>query len=126
MGRISTPHTATDEHGTEGVVRRYVAAWTSGDTAAVRALLADDAVVESNLDGPFLDGLARLAAAATLRPVSETFTGERAALVYDCVTAAGPVRVAEFLVVRAGRLTEVRRLYDVVALRAALPSLAGG
>jgi ketosteroid isomerase-like protein len=115
----------TDDIDTEDVVRRYVAAWTGGDVDAVRALLAEGATAESNLPGPFLETLPVLAAQARLAPVSETITAGRAALVYDCVTPGGPIRVAEFLTVADGRITDVRRVYDVVALRAALPALAG-
>ena len=44
-------------------------------------------------------------------------------LVYDCVAPFGTARIAEFVTVTDGRITGIRQVYDVVALRRYFPGL---
>jgi len=117
-------------------VRAYHDAWTRGDLDTVRGLLGTGLTVESTLrslpDGPdsaaLLRFLGQFAGAITeVNLLSELYQGDRAALLYDCVTRdpAGVIRIAEQLVVRDASIVEIRRVYDAVALRRLLPQLHG-
>jgi ketosteroid isomerase-like protein len=114
---------------TRTVARFYADAWTQGDPASVRQIIAPDAEIEWNLDAPVDDEqlvqtLDRIATCSrTVVLVSENYTGDRAALVYDCAAVFGVVRLAEFLVVGEGRITEVRQVYDATAVRQFFPAL---
>jgi hypothetical protein len=117
MGRTRTPEPAD-------VAARWTAAWTAGDTGQLRRLLAADAAIESNLDGDFLRIAADFAAALDAAAVSaQTVSGNGIAVVYDCTAAGETFRLAEFLTIDEGRVREVRRVYDLDAVRRLLPHL---
>jgi hypothetical protein len=108
-------------------VDRYIAAWTT-DPTSLAEVLANDVVFETNLGQAdrFLATLRRLADEAVIR-VSHRVDGTgRSMVVYDCTARDGgrTARVVEYLDVEDGRITSVRRVYDVVGFRAALPGLA--
>lgn len=115
--------------GTAEVVAFYAQSWINRDPRAVRRIIAGDAEIEWNLDAPVDDEelvrtLDRIAAFAD--PVSiaaSAGTGDRAALLYDCVAPFGTVRLAEFVTVADGLVSEIRQVYDVVALRRYFPGL---
>ncbi|BCJ53524.1 hypothetical protein Asp14428_49990 [Actinoplanes sp. NBRC 14428] len=115
--------------GTAEAVAFYAQSWIATDDRAVRRIIAPDAEIEWNLglpvdDEELVQTLHRIAAFADqVSVVSRTCAGERAALVYDCVAPFGTVRLAEFLVVAQGRVSEIRQVYDVVALRRHFPGL---
>jgi hypothetical protein len=115
--------------GTAEVVAFYAQSWINGDPGAVRRVIAGDAEIEWNLDVPVddeelvqtLDRIAAFADSVTI--VSTTCADDRAALVYDCVAPFGTVRLAEFVTVTDGAVSELRQVYDVVALRRYFPGL---
>jgi hypothetical protein len=106
------------------VARRWAAAWSSRDLGALFQLMAAGVAIESNLDpdGDFVEVMCDLAAAVDrVDVVSEVVAPDgQVALIYDCAGPAGTVRIAEFLGVREGLVTSVRRVYDVVAAQRAL------
>ncbi|GGQ44343.1 nuclear transport factor 2 family protein [Couchioplanes azureus] len=114
---------------TTEVVAFYSASWITGDRGAVRRVIAPDVEVEWNLELPVDDEelvqtLHRIAAFAdSISIVSTVCTGDRASLIYDCAAPFGTVRLAEFLTVAGGKLTEIRQVYDVVSLRRFFPGL---
>jgi len=116
-----------DESPAADVARRWVAAWSAGDTGALFRLLAAGAAIESNLDpdGDFIEILTDFAAALDrVTVVSQTVIGGRVALVYDCAARGEPFRVAEFLEVDGdGLVREVRRVYDLAAVGRLMPGL---
>jgi hypothetical protein len=111
------------------IIDYYVASWTGGDQGGVRRILAPDAEVEWNFDAPVDDEelvqtLHRVAAFAdAVTVVSRVPSDDGAALVYDLAAPFGIARMAEFLLVEGGRVTEVRQLYDVVAIDRFFPGL---
>lgn len=114
---------------TRTIAHFYADAWIQGDPASVRQVIAPFAEIEWNLDAPVDDEelvrtLDRIAARArTVNLVNETYTDDRAALVYDCAGVFGTLRLAEFLVVEQGRITEVRQVYDATAVRRYFPDV---
>ncbi len=114
---------------TAKIARFYADAWTQRDPAAVRRIIAPFAEIEWNLDLPVDDEqlvqtLDRLAATAqSVTVVSENYADDRATMLYDCAGAFGTARVAEFLVVGEGRITEVRQVWDPTAVRRYFPEL---
>jgi hypothetical protein len=114
---------------TERAVRFYADAWINGDRAAVRRMISPDAEVQWNLDEPVDDEelvqtLHRIAMFAdSVTVVSQNYTDDRAALIYDCAAPFGMARIAEFLTVEQGRITEVRQVHDPVAIRRFFPGL---
>jgi hypothetical protein len=111
------------------VVDFYTSSWLSDDRAAVRRVLAPDAEIEWNLDAPVDDEelvqtLHRIAVFADAVTVASRIAAhDGAALVYDLVAPFGRVRMVEFLAVEGGRVTEVRQVYDVVAIDRFFPGL---
>jgi hypothetical protein len=111
------------------VVAFYTQSWINRDPRAARRIIAGDATVGWNLDLPVDDEelvqtLDRIAAFADPVTIASTIcAGDRAALLYDCAAPFGTVRVAEFLTVTNGLLSEIRQVYDVVALRRYFPGL---
>ena len=114
---------------TARIARFYADAWTQRDPAAVRRIIAPDADIEWNLDLPVDDEqlvqtMDRLAAGALeVTLISEAYADDRATLLYDCAGAFGTARVAEFLTVGDGRITEVRQVWDPTAVRRYFPEL---
>ncbi len=127
MDEISEPAPDPAEIAT-GVARRWVAAWTDGQTGALFGLLAAGASIESNLDpdGDFIEILTGFATALECVSVaSQTVLGGRVALVYDCTARGELFRLAESLEVDgAGLVREVRRAYDLSAVARLMPGLA--
>ena len=115
--------------GTAEVVAFYAQSWINRDPRAARRIIAGDAVIEWNLGVPVddeelvqtLDRIAAFADPVTI--VSTICAGDRASVLYDCVAPFGVARVAEFLTVTDGLLSEIRQVYDVVALRRYFPGL---
>ena len=113
----------------DDIVAFYISSWTGDDPAAVRQLLAPDAEVEWNLDAPVDDEelvqtLHRIAVFAdAVTVVSRVCAMDGAALVYDLAAPFGTARMAEFLTVEDGHLTEVRQVYDVTAIDRFFPGL---
>ena len=115
--------------GTAEVVAFYAQSWINRDPRAVRRIITWDATIEWNLEPPVddeelvqtLDRIAAFADPVTI--VATTCVDDRASLVYDCVAPFGTARVAEFLTVTDGLLSEIRQVYDVVALRRYFPGL---
>jgi hypothetical protein len=111
---------------TEEVARSYLDGWARADLDAIRRLLADDVAVECNAGLP-ADPVALCEALETVTVISQTYADDRAVLLYDCVTREprGTIRTVEFLAVATdARITEIRRVYDLVAMRRLLPGLA--
>ncbi|UQU65157.1 nuclear transport factor 2 family protein [Couchioplanes caeruleus] len=108
----------------------YARSWVSRDRAAVRRLIAPDAGIEWNLGVPVDDEelvqtLHRIASFAdSVTVVSAVHAGDRTVLIYDCAAPFGTVRIAEFLTVADGRITEVRQAWDLVALARYFAGLA--
>ena len=114
--------------GTE-VVAFYAQSWINCDLGAVRRIIAPDAGIEWNLglavdDEELVQTLHRIAAFADgVTVVSMVCTDDRASLVYDCVAPFGTVRVAEFLTIEDGTVSEIRQVWDRVALHRYFPGL---
>jgi ketosteroid isomerase-like protein len=115
---------------TAEIVRSYHGAWTRGDYARARALLADTLTVEVPVnDYPTaesftaaLEGFGSMVSGVEL--LAAMSDGNEAMLLYDLV--AGPVgklRVAEHFTVGGGKITRIRQIHDTTAVRAA--GLAG-
>jgi hypothetical protein len=113
----------------DDIVAFYISSWVGDDPAAVRRLLNPDAEVEWNLDAPVDDEelvqtLHRIAVFAdSVTVVARICAGDRAALVYDLTAPFGTARMAEFLCVEGGHLSEVRQVYDVTAIDRYFPGL---
>jgi hypothetical protein len=113
----------------DDIVAFYTESWINDDRSAVRRLLASDAEVDWNLDAPvddeeLIQTLHRIAVFAdSVTVVSQVCAEDGAAVVYDLVAPFGTARVAEFLAVTGGRITEVRQVYDVTAIDRYFPGL---
>jgi hypothetical protein len=111
------------------VVDFYIESWINDDRDGVRRILAPDADIEWNLDAPVDDEelvqtLHRIAVFAdSVTVVSCVRAAGGAALVYDLAAPFGSARVAEFLAVSNGKITEIRQVYDVVAIDRFFPGL---
>lgn len=111
------------------VVDFYTASWINDDRDGVRRVLAPDADIDWNLDAPvdeqeLMQTLHRIAVFAdSVTVVSRVFGTDGAALVYDLTAPFGTARVAEFLGVRDGLITEIRQVYDIVAIDRYFPGL---
>ncbi|WP_067509332.1 hypothetical protein [Actinoplanes sp. TFC3] len=107
----------------------YAQSWINRDSGAARRVIAPDAEIAWNLTQPvddeeLLDVLGRIAAFAdAITIVSVNCAGERATLIYDCAGPFGTARVAEFLTVADGQISDLRQVWDVVALRRYFPGL---
>jgi ketosteroid isomerase-like protein len=115
--------------GIEEVIDFYADSWIGGDLSGVRHLLAPDADLEWNL-GPAIDEeelvqtlnrIAQFADGVTV--IAKACNEQGAALVYDCTAPFGTARMAEFLTVAGGRITEVHQIYDTVAINRFFPGL---
>ena len=112
------------------VAERFFSAWTGGDFEGARGLLHDDLA----FDGPFdtfhdadsyLQPLRGLSAVVTGADVRRVFSdGDEACVLYDLHTAPVPdAPVAEWFVVRDGRIASIRAYFDA---RPFAPMFAGG
>jgi uncharacterized protein YndB with AHSA1/START domain/ketosteroid isomerase-like protein len=111
---------------TLATVRAYHDAWTGHDFARATALLSDPLVVEVPVNhypttasfAAALAGFGRMVRGVQL--LSATSRDDEAMLLYDLdVAALGPLRVAEHLTVRDGRIVRIRQIHDTEAVRAA-------
>jgi hypothetical protein len=114
---------------TADVIDFYAASWITGDRAAVRQLLDPEAGIRWNLDmavddEELVQTLNRIALFADgVLVVSRAYNDEGGMLVYDCAAPFGTARMAEFLTVAGGRITDVRQVYDTVAVTRYFPGL---
>ena len=110
----------------------YIESWVNDDREGLRRVLDPAVDVEWNLDAQVDDEelvqtLHRIAAFAdSVTVVSRTRRAGGALLVYDLAAPFGTARVAEFVTVSAGRITEIRQVYDVVAIDRYFPGLCLG
>ena len=110
---------------TNDVVRKYHEAWTNRDMATARSCLADDLDFQGPIDTfsnaddfiATLTGFAQMLSRVDL--LQELYTGDAAALLYDCVTnsPAGTIRTAEYFWLRDGKIARVRLVFDATVLR---------
>jgi ketosteroid isomerase-like protein len=115
----------TQTKTTRDAVRSYYQAWTKGNMPEARSLLADDLDFRGPIDAfakadDFLVALAGFQRLLTRAELSrEFYADDEAALLYDCVTAspAGTIRTAEFFRLRAGKIAEIRLVFDASELR---------
>ena len=112
------------------VVDFYLQSWISDDRDGVRRILAADAEVEWNLDAPVDDEelvqtLHRIAVFAESVSILSKVRGPDGdtSVIYDLAAPFGVARMAEFLSVAGGRISEVRQVYDVVAVDRYFPGL---
>ena len=111
------------------VVDFYTDAWISDDRDGVRQVLAPDAEVDWNLDAPVDDEelvqtLHRIAVFAdSVTVVAHAGDAHSATVVYDLAAPFGTARMAVFLTIRDGRISEIRQAYDVVAVDRFFPGL---
>jgi len=111
------------------VVDFYTASWINDDPDGVRRILAPDAAIEWNLNAPVDDEelvqtLHRIAVFAdSVTVVSRTSSSDGSMIVYDLAAPFGTARVAEFLSVADGKITQVRQVYDVVAIDRYFPGV---
>jgi ketosteroid isomerase-like protein len=114
---------------TEDVIDFYAGSWIGGDRAAVRQLLSPEADIEWNLDlavddEELVQTLNRIALFAdSVTVVSTVCNDQGAVIVYDCAAPFGIARLAEFVTIDDGRITEVRQVYDTVAVTRFFPGL---
>ena len=112
------------------VVDFYLQSWISDDRDGVRRILAADAEVEWNLDAAVDDEelvqtLHRIAVFADSVSIVSKVRGPDGdtSVIYDLAAPFGTARMAEFLSVDGGRISEVRQVYDVVAVDRYFPGL---
>jgi SnoaL-like domain len=106
------------------VARDYHQAWTAGDHARARALLADDLVADVPINvyagaDDFAAAVQRFGGSAERVDLLAEFGGEDTAmLVYDLhIPALGALRVAEQFTVAGGVITRIRHVHDTAPLR---------
>ena len=104
----------------------YHAAWTSGDFARARALLAERLEVEVPVnDYPTVDAFGAAleafgSSATDVRLLSALGGDGEATLLYDMDVPGLPtMRVAEHFTVSGGRIARLRQVHDTHALREA-------
>jgi hypothetical protein len=111
------------------VIDQYLQSWINDYPAGVRRLISPDAEIEWNFDAPVDDEelvqtLHRIAAFADgVTVVARTGDASRAVLIYDLAAPFGTARLVEFLAVRHKRITDVRQVYDVIAVDRFFPGL---
>ncbi len=111
------------------VIDFYTESWMNDDRDGVRKVLALDVDVDWNLDAPvdeeeLVQTLHRVAVFAdSITVVARVRGTDGTALVYDLEAPFGTARVAEFLTVADGRITEIRQVYDIVAVDRYFPGL---
>ncbi|NTU59019.1 MAG: nuclear transport factor 2 family protein [Chlorobiaceae bacterium] len=114
---------------TRALIESYHHAWTNGDFATARSLLADDLDFRGSVStfrnaDDFIAVLTSfkdiLRGVAMLRSF---FDDNGGVLLYDCdtVTPAGVIRTAEFFTVSNNRISEIRLVFDATELRKAIP-----
>ena len=117
--------------GPATVFNAYLDAFTSGDLDAAYALIADDFVFE----GPMLQSVGKAAfveGSRGLQPIARGHTllrqfedGDEVCSLYDfdveTPAGSGSVTMAEWNVVRDGRLASARLVFDTAAFAALMP-----
>ena len=117
--------------GPVAVVNAYLDAFTSGDLDRAYALIADDFVFK----GPMLQSVGKeafVAGSQGLRPIVRGHTllrqfadGDEVCSIYDfdveTPAGSGSVTMAEWNVVRDGRLASARLVFDTAAFAALMP-----
>ncbi|HEX9505988.1 MAG TPA: nuclear transport factor 2 family protein [Acidimicrobiia bacterium] len=117
--------------GPATVFNAYLDAFTSGDLDAAYALIADDFVFE----GPMLQSVGKAAfveGSRGLQPIARGHTllrqfedGDEVFSLYDfdveTPAGSGSVTMAEWNVVRDGRLASARLVFDTAAFAALMP-----
>lgn len=114
------------------VFREYLERFTSGDVAGAATLLSDDftfqgPMLQANDKAEFLAGSAQLGPIARGCEIHRQFVdGEEVCSVYDfkieTPAGAGAIPMAEWSVVKDGRLVSSRLLFDTAAMAALMPS----
>ena len=101
------------------VAEQFFAAWTRGDFEEARGLLHDDVSFEGPFDSfdraeAYLQTLRGLAGMVTGADVRRVFSdGDEACVLYDLHTAPVPdAPVAEWFVLRDGRIASIRAYFD--------------
>lgn len=113
---------------TRTIVEAFFHAWTAGDAAATRALLADDLEYSGPLNTyhradelvpPLMKFVSILRGANLLEVIVD---GDRAALLYECQLPepVGTLRTASFQRVERGKIQTYRQEFDATALRVLL------
>jgi ketosteroid isomerase-like protein len=95
-------------------------AWTSGDLATTRSLLADDVTFEGPLGHTEgiddymrgIEGMAKMVERAV--PVQVIAHGDNVCVIYDLITSSPPATLptAGWYHVRDGKITSVRAFFD--------------
>lgn len=108
----------------------YAGSWTAGDPDGTRRMIAPHAEIAWNLAAPVDDEelvqtLQRIAAFADRVELTARVNtpGGGATLLYDLVAPFGTAKLAEFVTVTDDRITDVRQVYDVVAIDRYFPGL---
>ena len=110
---------------TQDIVSGYHRAWTTGDLATARTLLADNLDFQGAIERfQNADDLVRalgglLQMVSEVRLIAEFFSGDQAMLLYDVVTPtpAGNIRSAEHFTVKDGRIQAIKLVFDATELR---------
>ncbi|MFN8638159.1 MAG: nuclear transport factor 2 family protein [Dehalococcoidia bacterium] len=115
---------------TRAIVEDYARAWTGGDVATARALLADDLDFEGPVDtfhhaDQLIEALRGLVSMTQRVDRLAAFYGDtEAMLLYDVVTGtpAGTIRTAEHFTIENGRIARIRLVFDATILRTLMSS----
>ncbi|NTU97717.1 MAG: nuclear transport factor 2 family protein [Chlorobiaceae bacterium] len=110
---------------TRELIETHHKAWTNGDFATARSVLADDLDFQGSINrfstaDDFIGTLIRFRRMVTDVTLQESlFEKECAALLYECSTdtPAGIIRFAEFFTVREGKISGITLVYDATILR---------
>ena len=114
------------------VFRTYLERFTSGDVAGASELLAEDLrfegpILQANSRDEFMAGSAMAAAMARGREIHRQWEdGDSVCSVYDfkveTPAAAGSIPMAEWSVIRDGRIVSSRLIFDTAAMAALMPA----
>ena len=107
------------------IVRGYYHAWTSGNFELARFFLADELDFQGSMDtfhgaDSFVDALGEFQRRLkSIRLLKEFYSAGGGMLLYDCITdsPAGTIRTAEYCGVAAGKIFEIRLVFDATLLR---------
>jgi ketosteroid isomerase-like protein len=107
------------ESAAAAIATKCLEAWTSGDLAAVRAMLQDDVTYVGPLNTSggveaYLNGLAALTQdVKSARPRKVLVDGDDVCIIYDVVTeSASTVPMTDWYHVREGKIDAVRAYFD--------------
>lgn len=113
---------ATSTRQTADTARSYFQGWTTGDRAAVENALAEDFTFESAMitfsgRDQMLNAMQWPAGATTVL-VADAYEGDHGFQMYDATNAGNTVRIAEYMVVRDGKLVSSSVVCDGAAFMA--------